>query len=164
MGTSEPEPNPQVKTPRVFASTSELAAATGEQIGTTSWKHISQQMVDAFAHLTDDHQWIHVERDRASESSFGGTIVHGYLTLSLLSAMADSLFTIEAGSARLNYGLERVRFPAPFLTGTKVRGTATFRETRRVAAGTQLIVTWILEAEGQRRPVCVADTVTLVVP
>jgi acyl dehydratase len=120
--------------------------------------------VDQFAELTGDHQWIHVDVVRARRSQFGGTIAHGYLTLSMLPAFAGALYAIEAGSARLNYGLERVRFPASVPVGSKLRGTPTLKEVRRAPTGTQVVVSWVVEAQGVVRPVCVAETITLVVP
>ncbi|MDO5697980.1 MAG: MaoC family dehydratase [Dermatophilus congolensis] len=148
---------------KVFSSIAELEAAVGEPIGTTEWMTIDQQKVNGFADITGDHQWIHVDVERAASSPFGGTIVHGFLTLSMLPVFSTSLFSIEAGTARLNYGLEKVRFPAPVPVGSRVRATPTFKEVRKVNAGTQVLTSWTVEAEGVSRPVCVAEMITLVV-
>ena len=148
---------------RVFSSVADLEAAVGQELGTTDWVEISQDMVNKFADLTGDHQWIHVDVERARASAFGGTIVHGYFTLAMLPSFAASLYRVEAGSARLNYGLEKVRFPAPVPVGAKVRARPTIKQVRPVSAGTQVVVSWVVEAEGGSRPVCVAESITLVV-
>lgn len=151
-------------TQRVFRSVPDLEAAVGEELGPTEWVEITQDTVDGFADLTGDHQWIHVDVDRARTSPFGGTIAHGYLTLSMLPSFSTSLYSIEAGTARLNYGLEKVRFPASVPVGSKIRASATIKQVRQVPAGTQVHVGWTVEAEGVARPVCVAESITLVVP
>ncbi|OIJ25636.1 MaoC family dehydratase [Nocardioides luteus] len=149
---------------RTFTSVEAIEAAVGEELGTTDWVQITQDRVDRFAELTGDHQWIHVDVERATASSFGGTIAHGYLTLSMLPAFSTQLYTIEAGSARLNYGLEKARFPAPVKVGAKIRATPRIKEVRPVPAGTKVVVAWTVEAEGVERPVCVAESITLVLP
>ncbi|WP_185994586.1 MaoC family dehydratase [Nocardioides campestrisoli] len=149
---------------RVLNSIEEIEAAVGEPLGTTEWVTMDQKMVDTFADLTGDHQWIHVDPERAAQSSFGGTIVHGLLTLGMLPGFGLKIFRIDAGSARLNYGSEKVRFPAPLRTGTRVRGSATFVAVDPVPSGTQVRTRWTVEAEGSERPVCVAETITLVLP
>ncbi|MBE3073610.1 MAG: MaoC family dehydratase [Actinobacteria bacterium] len=148
---------------RIFSTVADLESAVGKPLGTTDWVTVDQATVNGFADLTGDHQWIHVEPDRAAASAFGGTIAHGHLTLSLLPAFASSLYSIQAGSARLNYGLDKVRFPAPVPVGSRVRATPTIKEVRQVPAGTQVIVSWVVEADGVERPVCVAESITLVV-
>jgi acyl dehydratase len=149
--------------PREFTDVAKIEAV-GEDLGTTDWVEISQPAVDAFAEVTGDHQWIHVDVERAASSPFGGTIAHGYLTLSMLPAFAAQLYTIDTGSARLNYGLGKVRFPASVPVGSKIRATPRFKEVQHVPAGSQVVVAWSVEAEGVERPVCVAETITLVVP
>ncbi|WP_199740378.1 MaoC family dehydratase [Saccharopolyspora rhizosphaerae] len=150
--------------PRVFRDIAEVEAAVGEDLGTTGWVEVSQPTVDAFAEITGDHQWIHVDVERAARSAFGGTIAHGHLTLAMLPAFAAQLYALETGSARLNYGLGEVRFPAPVPVGSKVRGTPRIREVRQVPAGSQVVVRWTVEADGVERPVCVAESITLVIP
>lgn len=147
---------------RTFTSIAAIEAAVGEELGTTDWVQMTQERVDRFAELSGDQQWIHVDVERATASSFGGTIAHGYLTLSMLPAFAAELYTIDTGSARLNYGLEKVRFPAPVKVGTKIRATPRIKEVRAVLAGSQVLVAWTVEAEGAERPVCVAESITLV--
>ena len=148
----------------VFTSVADLGAAVGTSLGPTAWVEVTQGMVDDFADVTGDHQWIHVDVERAEASPYGGTIAHGYLTLSMLPSFASELYRVTAGSARLNYGLEKVRFPAVLPVGSKVRGSATIKEVRHVAAGTQLFISWIVEAKEASRPVCVAESITLVIP
>ncbi|MEV4729744.1 MaoC family dehydratase [Saccharopolyspora sp. NPDC049426] len=150
--------------PRVFADVAAIEAAIGEDLGTTEWTEITQSTVDLFADVTGDHQWIHVDVEKAATSAFGGTIAHGYLTLAMLPAFAARLYAIETGSARLNYGLGKVRFPAPVPVGSKVRATPRIQEVRHVPAGSQVIVRWTVEADGVERPVCVAESITLIVP
>jgi acyl dehydratase len=150
--------------PRVFTDVAEIESAVGEELGTTAWVEITQPVVDTFAEVTADHQWIHVDVERAAASAFGGTIAHGYLTLSMLPAFAAELYTIETGSARLNYGLGKVRFPAPVPVGSRVRATPRFTAVQHVPAGSQVVVSWTVEADGVERPVCVAESITLVVP
>ncbi|MGY0540237.1 MaoC family dehydratase [Nocardioides sp. YJ-D4] len=149
---------------RTFTSIAAIEAAVGEELGTTDWVQMTQERVDRFAELSGDQQWIHVDVERATASAFGGTIAHGYLTLSMLPAFAAELYTIDTGSARLNYGLEKVRFPAPVKVGTKIRATPRIKDVRAVPAGTQVLVAWTVEAEGTERPVCVAESITLVLP
>lgn len=150
--------------PRVLADLAAVEAAVGEDLGTTDWVEITQAAVDTFADVTGDHQWIHVDPGRAASSAFGGTIAHGYLTLSMLPAFAAQLYTIDTGSARLNYGLGKVRFPAPVPVGSRIRATPRIAEVVQVPAGSQVVVAWTVEAEGVERPVCVAESITLVVP
>jgi len=149
---------------RRFATVEEIEAAVGEPLGTTDWVEIDQARVDAFADLTGDHQWIHVDAERAAASPFGGTIVHGYLTQSMIPGFSTSLFAVEAGSARLNYGSEKVRFPSPLPTGSRIRASAEFTDVTPGPAGTRVTTRWTVEREGGDKPVCVAEVVTLVLP
>jgi acyl dehydratase len=149
---------------RVLTTIEEVEALVGEPLGATEWAPIDQPAVDAFADLTGDHQWIHVDAERAAGSPFGGTIVHGLLTLGMLPGFGLQLFRIDAGSARLNYGMDSVRFPAPLRTGSRVRGVPQFLSVTPVRSGTQVRTQWTVEAEGSERPVCVAEAITLVVP
>jgi acyl dehydratase len=148
---------------RTFSEVSELEAAVGEELGTSDWVDITQDRVDLFADATDDHQWIHVDLERAARGPFGGTIAHGYMTLSLIPAFSHSIFSIETDGPRLNYGLNKVRFPSPVKVGSRVRGHATLVEITDVAAGKQLVVRYTVEIEGEEKPACVAETVVLLV-
>ena len=116
---------------------------------------------EQLANATGDHQWIHVDLERAKDSPFGGTIVHGYLTLSLLPHFTGQLFALDTPGAKLNYGTNKVRFPAPLPVGSKVRATASIAEVSETKAGTQLVTKYTIEVEGSDKPACVAETVVL---
>jgi acyl dehydratase len=146
---------------RVFSSLGELDAAVGEQLGPTEWTTITQEQVDLFAEATGDHQWIHVDPERAASGPFGGTIAHGYLTLSLVPSIAAQLFDLATPGAKLNYGVNKVRFPHPVPVGSRIRGTVTIAEVSDVAAGKQLVTRYVIEIEGVDKPGCVAETVVL---
>jgi acyl dehydratase len=149
---------------RVFTNVDQLHSAAGEQLGSTDWIEIDQARVDLFAEATGDHQWIHVDHERAAQGPFGGTIAHGYLTLALIPWLGSQIFRLEAGSARLNYGLNKVRFPAPLLVGKRVRGTASLQEVLDLPAGTQVVMRFVIDIEDEPKPACVAETVVLVLP
>jgi acyl dehydratase len=146
---------------RVFTSLDELAAAVGEPMGPTEWTTLTQRQVDQFADATGDHQWIHVDRSRAASGPFGGTIAHGYLTLSLVPMLAAQLFHIDTMGAKLNYGVNRVRFPSPVPVGSRIRATATIAEVTDVPAGKQMVTRYVIEIEDVAKPACVAETVVL---
>ncbi|MEU7589257.1 MaoC family dehydratase [Micromonospora sp. NPDC049230] len=145
---------------RVFASFDELTAAVGETLGPGPWERIEQSRVDLFADATDDHQWIHVDPVRAASGPYGGTIAHGYLTLSLLPALAGRLYRVQGVAMGVNYGLNRVRFPAPVPVGAAVRATATLAEVSPVTGGVQVVATVTVESDSAAKPVCVAETVS----
>jgi acyl dehydratase len=137
-----------------------LPALKGQELGTSAWFEVTQDRVNTFADATDDHQWIHVDVERArAESPFGGPIGHGYLTLSLLIPMWSQVLTVTDSTMAVNYGLNRVRFPAPVPVGSKVRLTATLADVEEVAGGLQLTVAGVIEAEGGKKPVCIAEPV-----
>lgn len=146
---------------RVFSSFEEIEAAAGEEIGTTDWVEIAQERVDQFAEATGDHQWIHVDVARAQAGPFGGTIAHGYLTLSLLPWLGGQVFALDTPGAKLNYGVNKVRFPNPVRVGSRVRARVTVGEVTDVSAGKQLTLRHVVEIEGQDKPACVAETVVL---
>jgi acyl dehydratase len=146
---------------RTFTSTDQLSDAVGEDLGTTEWLEITQDRVDAFADATGDHQWIHVDVERAAEGPFGGTIAHGYLTLSLIPQFTPQLFELETPGAKLNYGVNKVRFPNPVKVGKRIRATAQIAEVSDVPAGKQLVTRYTLEIEDESKPACVAETVVL---
>ena len=149
---------------RVFTTFDDLDAAVGEEIGTSDWLTVDQDRVNAFADATGDHQWIHVDVERATNGPFGGTIAHGYLTLSLIPLFSAQIFALETPGARLNYGVNKVRFPTPVRVGSRVRATATLAEVTDVPAGKQMVTRYVLEIEGQDKPACVAETVVLLLP
>jgi acyl dehydratase len=138
----------------------ELPGLTGTQLGTSDWIEVTQGRVNTFADATDDHQWIHVDIERAkTESPFGGPIGHGYLTLSLLIPMWSQILVVTDTTMAVNYGLNKVRFPAPVPVGARIRLTATLADVEEVNGGLQITATAIIEAEGSDKPVCVAEPV-----
>jgi acyl dehydratase len=138
----------------------ELPDLKGKELGTSSWVEITQERVNQFAEATGDHQWIHVDVERAkAESPFGGPIAHGYLTLSLIIPMYADVLTITDAKMGVNYGLNKVRFPAPVPVGAKLRLTATLKDVEEVAGGLQVTVAGVIEAEGVSKPVCIAEPV-----
>jgi acyl dehydratase len=149
---------------RVFTTFDELSAAVGEELGSTEWLEVTQERVDAFADATGDHQWIHVDVERARSGPFGGTIAHGYLTLSLIPYFTPQLFTLDTPGAKLNYGVNRVRFPNPVRVGSKIRASAQIAEVTDVPAGKQMVTRFTIEIDGEAKPACVAETVVLLLP
>jgi len=139
---------------------SELPALKGSELGTSDWIEVTQDRVNLFADATDDHQWIHVDVERAkAESPFGGPIGHGYLTLSLLIPMWSQVLTVTDSTMSVNYGLNKVRFPAPVPVGSKVRLTATLADVEEIKGGYQLTVSAVIERENGDKPVCIAEPV-----
>ena len=139
----------------------ELPSLKGQPLGVSEWFEITQQRVNTFADATDDHQWIHVDVERASrQSPFGGPIGHGFLTLSLFVPMWSQVLVVTDAGMIVNYGLNKVRFPAPVPVGSKVRLTATLVDVEEVRGGLQLTVGGVIEREGGDKPVCVLESVT----
>jgi acyl dehydratase len=139
----------------------ELPTLKGQQLGVSEWFEITQQRVNTFADATDDHQWIHVDVERASrQSPFGGPIGHGFLTLSLFVPMWSQVLIVTDAAMVVNYGLNKVRFPAPVPVGSKVRLTATLVDVAEVNGGLQLTAGGVIEREGGDKPVCVLESVT----
>jgi acyl dehydratase len=136
----------------------ELKEAEGQILGTSDWHEVTQADVDAFADVTGDHQWIHVDVERAKETPFKGTIAHGYFTLSLIPLLSRQVFGMEGFTFALNYGLNRVRFPSPMPVGGKVRCTVKVAEVQEIPGGAQTTMEMTLEREGGEKPVCVAET------
>ena len=136
----------------------ELKQAEGEILGTSDWHEVTQADVDAFADVTGDHQWIHVDVERAKETPFGGTIAHGYYTLSLAPRFNAEIMEFTGFAFALNYGLGRVRFPSPMPVGQKVRCTVKVAEVQEIPGGAQTTMEMTLEREGGEKPVCVAET------
>ena len=150
--------------PQSFHGVDEVAHAVGSTLGETEWLEITQEQVNQFADATGDHQWIHVDVDRAKKGPYGGTIAHGYLTLSLIARFGDELFQVDGVSAKLNYGVNKVRFPAPVPVGSRVRAGASISSTAETPAGIQVSLNWVIELENSTKPACVAETVVLLVP
>ena len=149
---------------RVFDSRDDILGALGETLGTSEWTTVTQEQVDSFADATGDHQWIHVDVDRATkESPFGGPVAHGYLTLSLVPMFGKQIYRIENAKMGVNYGSNKVRFPSPVPVGSKVRSTAVLTEATAVSDDVvQLVVTHTVEIDGASKPALVAETVSRV--
>jgi acyl dehydratase len=141
----------------------EITALAGQDLGHTGWMEITQDRVDTFADATGDHQWIHVDAERARSGPFGTTIAHGYLTLSLLIPLFNELLEIRGVRMSVNYGLERVRFPSPVPVGSKIRLAATVVSVDRIAGATgdavQMVLDFTVEIDGSAKPACVARAV-----
>jgi acyl dehydratase len=138
----------------------ELKAKVGEELGVSEWHEVTQEAIDSFADATGDHQWIHVDPQRAAETPWGSTIAHGLYTLSLGPQFTFALFTIEGFAFGLNYGYNKVRFPAPLPVDSRVRMRATLTSVDDVPGGVQLTITETFEREGEEKPVCVAEAVS----
>jgi acyl dehydratase len=138
----------------------ELPGLVGTELGTSDWWEVTQESVNLFADATGDHQWIHVDVERAKrESPFGGPIAHGYLTLSLLVPLLAQVLVVSDAVMGVNYGLNKVRFPSPVPVGSKVRATATLKEVSEFSGGLQYSLAVTVEREGGDKPVCVAEPV-----
>jgi acyl dehydratase len=138
----------------------DLLSLTGRVLGPSSWREVGQDRIDAFADATDDHQWIHVDPERAAAGPFGGTVAHGFLTLSLLVPLWTELLDVPDVTTKLNYGLNRVRFPAPVRSGSSVRATATIADVREVPGpGREIVADLVVETTDGGKPACVAQAV-----
>ena len=147
--------------PTTFHTLDELRGATGRHLGWTEWVDITQDRVDLFADATGDHQWIHVDVERATaESPFGGPIAHGYLTLALSNLFLPELLAVPGASAGVNYGTGKVRFPSPVPVGARVRGGAVITAVDEIAGGLQTTITITIQVEGQDKPACVIESLS----
>ncbi len=143
---------------RTFARIEDLHALVGEPIGTSDWITLDQPRIDAFAAATDDRQWIHTDPVRAAAGPFGTTVAHGFLTLSLLPVFFETAFSVADTRMGVNYGLNRVRFPAPAPVGSRVRAHLRLLAFAALHDGAQLTVEVTVEREGSAKPVCVAES------
>lgn len=135
-----------------------LEAHLGQELGVSDWHELTQELVDDFARVTGDHQWIHVDVERARQTPFGGTIVHGYFTLSLGPMLSQEVVQMTGFSHGLNYGLGRVRFPAPLPVGSRLRMRVALTKLEPVPGGVQITMEQTFEREGGDKPVCVAES------
>lgn len=149
---------------RVFNGLDELEAAVGSHLGTSDWHTITQEQVNLFAEATGDHQWIHVDVDKAKRGPFGATIAHGYLTLSLIPMLVRQVYKVEALKMGINYGSNKVRFPAPVPVGSRVRASVELAGLNRGPQGAQSVVRVTVELEDSDKPACVAEVVSVLVP
>ena len=134
-----------------------LRALAGQELGTSGWLEVTQEQVDTFADATRDHQWIHVDVERAKDGPFGGTIAHGYLTVSLVIPMFVELLDVQGVGMGVNYGLDKLRFPAPVRVGSRIRLHATVTSVDDVPGGVQLSLSFVVEVEGGDKPACIAQ-------
>jgi acyl dehydratase len=146
--------------PRIFTSAEELSAGVGEQLGHSEWLEIDQKRIDLFAEATGDHQWIHVDPERAAGGPFGTTIAHGYLTLSLLPTFVPQVLRVEGMRMGINYGTGKVRFPATVPVGSRLRATAVLTDVSEAGGGVQVTAKVTVEREGGDKPVCVAESIS----
>jgi acyl dehydratase len=149
---------------RTFSSADDITAAVGEELGVSDWVTVTQERVDQFAEATGDHQWIHVDPERATrESPFGGPIAHGYLSLSLLPMLGWQIYTVANAKLGINYGSNKIRFPAPVPVGARVRLRSSLQSADLLGDGSiQMVVKQTLEIEDQTKPAVVAETITRV--
>jgi acyl dehydratase len=140
-----------------MSSIRELESRVGAEVGVSPWVEVTQERIDTFARAIDDFQWIHVDRERAKSSPFGGTIAHGFLTLSLLSHLSERTFSFSDRKMGVNYGLNRVRFTAPLPSGSRVRARFTLQKYEKIEGGVQVTWNTVVEREGADKPVLVAE-------
>ena len=142
----------------------DLKDQVGVYLGATEWMVIDQPRIDQFADATDDHQWIHVDAEKAASGPFGATIAHGYLTLALVNKFLPDLITVTGTSMGVNYGCEKVRFPAAVMVGSEIRGSGEVVMVEDVSGGCQIVVRVTIEIKGSDRPACVVDTISRFYP
>ena len=145
--------------PTILTGPDEIKAAVGKPLGTTDWLEVGQERINQFAEATGDHQWIHVDVERAKSGPFGAPIAHGFLTLSLVSYFLPDIVRVEGASMGINYGVNKVRFPSPVTVGSKIRAAGEIAEVTDVAGGVQMVTRVTIEVEGGGKPACVAETV-----
>jgi acyl dehydratase len=145
---------------RTFTGIEDLAASVGEQLGPTDWIEVDQARIDQFADATRDHQWIHVDPERAASGPFGTTIAHGFLTLTMLPELLGALYTVQGVRMGVNYGLNKVRLPTPVPSGGKVRGIATVSEVTPLdETSVQVVFSTVIELDGSAKPACVVESI-----
>ena len=148
----------------IFESPHDLKAAVGKHLGYSEWLEIDQHRINQFADATGDHQWIHVDPERAKDGPFGGCIAHGYLTQSLVNHFLPQIVEVRGISMGVNYGADKLRFPAPVPVGSKIRGGGELLSVEEVKGGVQATVRVTVEIEGSARPGCVIDTISRYYP
>lgn len=145
---------------RVFNGVDELRAAKGSEVGVSEWHAVEQDRVNGFADATDDHQWIHVDTDRAKDGPFGTTIAHGFLTLSLMPVLISEVYRVDGVRMGVNYGLNKVRFTSPLPVGSRVRANVELLDVTDIEGGVQITTKVTVETEGSERPALVAEWLT----
>lgn len=149
---------------KVFSHPSELLDAVGETLGHSEWLEIDQDRINLFADATGDHQWIHVDPDKAKDGPFGKCIAHGYLTLSLVNLFLPQIIDVQGISMGVNVGCEKIRFPAPVPVGSRIRGVGELVSAEEMKGGIQSVVRVTVEIEGSDKPACVVDTISRYFP
>ena len=150
--------------PRIFKTPADLKSALGEHLGYSDWLEMTQDRIDKFADATGDQQWIHVDPERAKQGPFGACIAHGYLTLSLVNLFLPQIVEVQGISMGVNYGSDRLRFPAPVPVGSRIRGGGELIQLEEVKGGVQATIRVTVEVEGQERPACVVETISRYYP
>ncbi|GAB3867565.1 MaoC family dehydratase [Nocardioides maradonensis] len=149
---------------KTFNGIEELQGAAGTHLGYSDWHTVDQAQIDAFADATGDHQWIHVDPERAAAGPFGATIAHGFLTLSLLPMLCEQVYEVKGVSAGVNYGANKLRFPAPVPVDSRLRAGVELLGITPIALGYQLATRVTIEREGGDKPACVVEMLAVVVP
>lgn len=144
----------------VFAAPKDLLDSVGAELGHSDWFEITQERINQFAEATGDYQWIHIDEEQAKQGPFGATIAHGYLTLSLTNMFLPEIISVENISMGINYGVNKVRFPAPVPSGSRVRFSAVLQDVTEIPGGVQAIIVITVEVEGSEKPCCVVESVT----
>lgn len=144
----------------VFEAPKDLLDSVGAELGHSDWFEITQERINQFAEATGDYQWIHIDEEQAKQGPFGATIAHGYLTLSLTNMFLPEIISVENISMGINYGVNKVRFPAPVPSGSRVRFSAVLQEVTEIPGGVQAIIVITVEVEGSEKPCCVVESVT----
>jgi acyl dehydratase len=148
---------------RTFASVDEFSAAVGTHLGDSPWHTVDQERIDTFADATGDHQWIHVDQERAAAGPFGGTIAHGFLTLSMVPVMLSETFTVEGLQAFMNYGTDRIRFMRPVPAGSRIQASASLTSVEETPLGVRAVVSVEVRLDDGGKPACVAELITLLI-
>lgn len=144
----------------VFEAPKDLLSSVGAELGQTDWFEITQERINQFAEATGDYQWIHIDEEQAKQGPFGATIAHGYLTLSLTNMFLPEIISVENISMGINYGVNKVRFPAPVPSGSRVRFSAVLQDAAEIPGGVQAVIVITVEVEGSEKPCCVVESVT----
>jgi len=150
-------------TPTLYEGIAGFEARVGEHLGHSGWREVTQKEIDLFAEATGDHQWIHVDAEKATQGPYGKTIAHGYLTLSLVPVLVQQIYQVTGLSMQVNYGVDKLRFPAPVLVGSRIRAGAELIKVERNDKGGRATVRVTVEVEGSDRPACVVDTIAAMV-
>ena len=146
--------------PTTYAVPTDLLDQVGTDLGATDWIDVTQERINTFADATGDHQWIHVDPDKAADGPFGATIAHGYLTLALTNQFLPEIVRVDGVSMGINYGVNKVRFPQPVTVGSRVRGHATLTSAEEIGGGVQAVITITVEIDGGAKPACIVESVS----